>query len=134
MWPLSLKIFYCMVLTLLLVMKWDDKMPTWWDEVKQSEWCRHCDVVLDIDLLTICQEDQVILDHWALMMSMVLCQRRWCQGWGSWEGHSRRVIDFITSYSEQFKTYKLFICGNVYLIFWDQGWLGPKLKLRKEKL
>lgn len=33
---------YLTVLTFLLVMTWDDKMSTWWDEVRK--WQKHCDV------------------------------------------------------------------------------------------
>lgn len=34
MWSLPLKMSSCTVLTLLLVVVWDDEMPTWWSEVR----------------------------------------------------------------------------------------------------
>ena len=55
---LSLKISYCLVLTLLLVKMWDGKMPTWC-EMKASA-CRCCDLCLGNYWAS---EDHPLLDH-----------------------------------------------------------------------
>ena len=40
----SLKLSYCVVFMLLMMMIWNYKMPTWWDE--WGEWHKHCEVAL----------------------------------------------------------------------------------------
>lgn len=62
MWSLSVKMSYCTVLT-LLVMMWDDIMPIQWDEVK---WIIYWYVGAGWPAMDFCQEQKrlVVEDPW----------------------------------------------------------------------
>lgn len=96
----SLKISYCTILT-LLVMTWDDTMPSGWDEVKWGEKSKGTSSASG--------------DPGSLIHDNV-------DGWRSWAKWNWTVWDqCATQNSAKFKTYALLISGTFCLIFSEHG-------------
>ena len=128
---LFLKTSYCSIFTLLVVI-WDDKMPTWWDKV--NEWHNHGDVELGdywpsdstsngessaLGNLGLLSHDNV--DGWLSGAENV-------DTWGCQVGWSRKAHGFIMLLlmTHNLK-HALVISGIFNFIFWGHDWsLWPK--------
>lgn len=106
-----LKILHCTIFT-LLVMLWNDKMPTYWNEVRWNDAGIMCSIRL---LLTFWRHVRMR----SMTMLMVACQEQAnVEDWGSWAGRSGVVWDF-TILLRMTHNLNFINCGIFHLIFLD---------------
>ena len=109
---LSLKVPYCIILALLLVM-WGFKMPAWGDEVRW--WCRHCDIVLGY-----CWPSGDSSEGLSALCDAAASHCDDVGGRGSQRGSTR--FRHASQNGMQFKTYELFTSRIFHLIFSAHSW------------
>ena len=117
-------------------MTWDDEMPTWWCEVR---WLISALWQTLRPLLTFWHKTKdahvlkVILDHWAMRMSMAGYQGQTLSITGD-PGRGGLRFHHTTQNSTQFETYELFISRSFHLIFLSHGrpWVTETLENRTE--